>query len=324
MDLDASGQTTEPARTRWLRVPGILRLLWAAIRAWYDDGVSRLGASLAYYTLFALAPMLLIAIAVAGAVFGQEAAQGQIVGEIDQLIGTDGAQAVQSLLAGANKARTGSVLATVIGGLAILISATGAFLELQTSLNSIWRVQPKPGVRIKTYFKNRARSFALVLGIGFLLLVSLVVSAALAALGKWLSSSSAMPVLWDVVNLGVSLTVITTLFMLLYRFLPDVKLRWRDVAVGALVTAVLFTIGKELIGLYIGHSTTASSYGAAGSVIVLLLWVYYSSQIVLLGAEFTRVYARQTGAKPKPEAFAEKEPAGAKKAPGDPRGSRPP
>jgi membrane protein len=281
--------------------------------------VPRFGASLSYYTLFALAPMLIIAIAVAGAVFGEEAVRGQIVGQIDQLLGTEGARAVQSLLAGARHARSG-VLATVIGGLTLLLSATGAFLELQTALNAIWRVQLKPGRRIKTYLKNRARSFALVLGIGFLLLVSLVVSAALAALGKWLSASSATPLLWSAVNLAVSLAVITTLFMLLYRFLPDVKLRWRDVSIGAFVTAVLFTIGKELIGLYIGHSTTASSYGAAGSILVLLLWVYYSSQIVLFGAEFTRVYARETGAKPQPEPFAEKEPAGAKTTPGVARG----
>lgn len=291
-----------------MRAPVFLRMFGTALAAWWDDNVPRLGASLAYYTLFAIAPVLLVAIAIAGAVFGAEAVRGQIVGQIDQLVGREGARAVQALLIGASQ-RKGGIIATVAGGITFLFAATGAFLELQAALNTIWRVKPRPGVNIKGFLLDRLRSFGLVVAIGFLLLVSLAVSAALAALAGWLDRRApGLPVLWSVVNVLVSLGVITALFTLLYRFLPDVRLRWRDVAVGAFATAILFTIGKQLIGLYLGQSSTASSYGAAGSVVVLLLWVYYSSQIVLLGAEFTRVYTRHEGSKPQPESFAEKAP----------------
>lgn len=275
-----------------------------ALRAWWDDNVPRLGASLAYYTLFAIAPVLLVAIAIAGVVFGPEAVRGEIVGQLDGLVGRDGAQAIQTLLEGASQKQAG-MLATVFGSITFVLAATGAFLELQAALNTIWRVKPNPDANWKSFVKDRLRSFGLVVAIGFLLLVSLAVSAALAALGGWLDRTSpGMPAVWNVVNLVVSLAVITALFALLYFFLPDVRLRWRDVIVGAFVTAVLFTIGKQLIGFYLGHSTTASTYGAAGSIIVLLLWVYYSAQVILLGAEFTRVYAERHGPRPQPEPFA--------------------
>ncbi len=286
----------------------------SALRASWDDNVPRLGASLAYYTLFAIAPVLLVAIAIAGLAFGAEAVRGEIVGQIDQLVGREGAQAVQSLLEGASQRRAGH-LATIVGSVTLVLAATGAFLELQTALNTIWRVKPNPNNdTFKAFVMDRVRSFGLVVAIGFLLLVSLAVSAALAALGTWLDRiSPGMPVVWNAVNVIVSLAVITALFTLLYSFLPDVKLRWRDVVVGAFVTAVLFSIGKQLIGLYLGQSTTASTYGAAGSVIVLLLWVYYSSQVVLLGAEFTRIYTHHEGRRPRPETFATKDPAAPKK-----------
>ena len=289
----------------------------SALRASWDDNVPRLGASLAYYTLFAIAPVLLVAIAIAGLAFGAEAVRGEIVGQIDQLVGREGAQAVQSLLEGASQRRAGH-LATILGSVTLMLAATGAFLELQTALNTIWRVKPNPNnVTFRAFVMDRVRSFGLVVAIGFLLLVSLAVSAALAALGTWLDRvSPGMPLVWNAVNVIVSLAVITALFTLLYLFLPDVKLRCRDVVVGAFVTAVLFTIGKQLIGLYLGRSTTASTYGAAGSVIVLLLWVYYSSQVVLLGAEFTRIYTHHEGRRPRPEPFATKDPAAPKKATG--------
>ena len=214
---------------------------------------------------------------------------------------------MQSLLEGASQRREG-VFATVLGSIAFVVAATGAFLELQAALNTIWRVKPNPGAHFKAFLIDRLRSFGLVVAVGFLLLVSLAVTAALAALSGWLARRSpSIPVVWSTVNVLASLTVTTVLFALLYRFLPDVRLHWRDVMTGALVTAVLFTIGQQLIGLYLGQSSVASSYGATGSVMILLLWVYYSCQILLFGAEFTRVYTQRHGVRPHPESFAKKD-----------------
>jgi membrane protein len=282
----------------------MLTIFWTASRAWWDDDAIRLGASLAYYTLFALAPILLVATAVAGLVFGAEAARGQIVGQLDQLVGPDGARAMQSLLEGASRRRAG-MLATVVGSITFLVAAMGAFLELQAALDTIWRVKPNPRANLRAFVVDRLRSFGLVVAIGFLLTVSLAVTAALAAFNTWLAHRSPdMPLVWSGVNALASVVVTTALFALLYRFLPDVRLRWRDVTTGACVTAVLFTIGQQLIGLYLGQSSVSSSYGAAGSVMILLLWVYYSCQILLFGAEFTRVYAQRHGADARPESFA--------------------
>lgn len=291
-----------------MRVALFLRLFGDAAHAWWNDDAPRLGASLAYYTLFAIAPILLVATAIAGAAFGEDAVRGEIVGQLESLLGREGALAVQSLLEGAGQRRAGTI-ATVIGGVTFLVAATGAFLELQVALNAIWRVKVKEGVNLKAFLLDRVRSFGLVVAVGFLLMVSLAVTAALAALNQWLSRlSPEMPVVWSAIGLLVSLVVTTGLFAMLFRFLPDVRLHWRDVTTGALVTAVLFAIGQQLIGLYLGQSSMASAYGAAGSMMVLLLWVYYSCQILLFGAEFTRVYAQQRGVKPKPESFAEKDP----------------
>lgn len=314
MDASETTHTASEGRERADRDRGtvtgrtVLRLFGAVLAAWWNDNVPRLGASLSYYTLFAIAPVMLVAIAIAGLVFGAEAVRGEIVGQLDELVGREGAQAVQALLAGARREDAG-VVATIIGSVTFVLAATGAFLELQAALNTIWRVKPRPNVDVRAFFTDRLRSFGLVVAVGFLLLVSLAVSAALAALGKWVGHAAPdLPTIWNAVNVLVSLAVVTTLFALVYRFLPDVHLRWRDVAMGAFVTAVLFTVGKQAIGLYLGRSSTSSSYGAAGSVIVLLLWVYYSSQIVLLGAEFTRVYAERSGVHPPPQSFAEEDP----------------
>ena len=292
-----------------MRVSLMITLFKRATWAWWEDNCLRLGASLAYYTLFAIAPVLLVAIAIAGLAFGAEAVRGELTGQLRSLIGRDGAEAVQALLEGASRRQSG-VFATVVGAVTFIFAATGAFLELQTVLNTIWRVKPNPDAATLTAFiRDRVRSFGLVLAIGFLLLVSLAVSAALAAASAWIDRRApGVPLLWQSINAVVALGVITTLFALLYRFLPDVDLEWRDVAMGALVTAVLFTIGKQAIGLYLGQSSTASSYGAAGSVMVLLLWVYYSTQILLLGAEFTRMYAEHEGYPPPPQSFAEPDP----------------
>ncbi len=291
-----------------MRAPALLRMFRSALKAWWDDDAPRLGASLAYYTLFAIAPILLVATAIAGMVFGAEAVRGEIVGQLDHLIGREGARAVQSLLEGASLRRTG-ILATVVGSITFLVAATGAFLELQSALNTIWRVKPNPGTNFKAFVLDRVRSFGLVVAIGFLLLVSLTVTAALTALNTWLFSlSPANALLSNIVNTLLSIVVTTGLFALLFRFLPDVRLRWRDVTTGAMVTAILFTIGQQVIGLYLGQSTIASSYGAAGSMMILLLWVYYSCQILLFGAEFTRVWAARHGVRVKPELFAVKDP----------------
>ena len=285
----------------------IVRLLWLALVAWWNDNALRLGASVAYYTLFAIAPILLVAIAVAGSLFGAEAVRGEIVGQIDQLVGTEGGKAVQALLQGATR-KDENILAATIGGITFVLAACGAFLELQAALDAIWRVKPAPDEgQLKAFFLDRLRSFGLVVAIGFLLLVSLAVNAALAAFATWLETwAPAIPVILYALNFLLSVAVTATLFGLLFKFLPDVELKWRDVATGATVTALLFSIGKHIIGLYLGQSSTTSSYGAAGSVIVLLLWVYYSCQIVLIGAEFTRLYSDRVRGPVPVSDFAEK------------------
>jgi membrane protein len=274
-------------------------LMWTifvrSLRAWYDDNVPRLGASVAYYTLFAVGPVLLIVIGVAGVAFGAESVRSQVVLQLQGLVGEQGAQAIEALLRAAAPRESG-IVATAVGLVTLVLAATGAFLELQAAFDTIWRVKPAPSGNIRAFLMTRLRSFGLVVTIGFLLLVSLAVSAALAALQGWLDQlTPGLGYMWSVVNLVVSFAIISALFASLFRFLPDVELQWRDVIAGAIMTAVLFTIGKQLIGWYLGQSATTSAYGAAGSVIVLLLWVYYSAQIVLVGAEFTRLYAEHRG-----------------------------
>lgn len=269
----------------------VVRVLGRAFLAFWADNGMRLGASVAYYTLFALAPILLIVIAVAGMVFGAEAVRGEVVSQIDHLIGRDGAETVQAMLQGAARDRS-TWLATTIGMATLVLASCGAFLELQAAFNTIWRATDTAQSRVKDFFLDRLRSFGMVVAIGFLLLVSLAVSAALGAFADWLNRiAPGAPVLLGVLNFLTSLAVTTGLFALLFRFLPDARVAWRDAAAGGLMTAGLFTVGKHVIGFYLGQSATASAYGAAGSVILLLLWVYYSSQIVLLGAEFTRLWA---------------------------------
>jgi membrane protein len=266
------------------------------LAGWWDDDVPRLGASLAYYTLFALAPVLVIAIGIGGLVFGAEAVRGEIVGQIQGLIGREGAAAVQGMLEGASRP-SASIAATVVGIFTFFIGATGAFLELQTALNTIWHVEMKPtGSYWRALIMQRIISFGLVVALGFLMVTSLLVSAALAAAHRYMGNAfPGVFVLWEALNVIVSLGVVTLLFAMIYKVLPDVKLAWRDVWLGALVTAGLFTLGKLLIGLYLGTTSVASTYGAAGSVIVVLVWVYYSAQVILLGAEFTRAWVNQFG-----------------------------
>jgi len=262
----------------------------AAIK-WNADDCLTLGAALAYYTVFSLAPILVIVIAVAGAVFGQEAAQGEIVSQIRGLAGEEGATAIQSLVESAGRQGAGG-RATLIGLLVLLFGSTSAFSQLQGALNRIWEVEPAAHAGVWDMIRARFLSFAAVLGTGFLLSVSLVLSAAVAAFGRygwgWVPAIGPMLELADFLG---SMVVHTLLFAMIFKLLPDAAIRWREVWLGAGVTAGLFFVGKLVIGLYLGTSEVGAAYGAAGWVILILAWVYYSAQIVLFGAEFTRAYA---------------------------------
>jgi membrane protein len=277
-----------------------LHMVWTLVRdtvsAWLDDDVPSLGAALAYYTLFSIAPLLLIVLALAGAVFGDEAARGGLIGELRGLMGDDGARAIEALLASVD--RDGNSLTATLGGsLALLIGATSVFAELQGAMDRIWRVPagaPQSGVW--SWLRRRLLSVGLILGVGFLLMVSLVASASLAALSRWWTSLLGSG---DAVARGVdvmlSFALITLAFAGIFKWMPRLRLQWRDVWVGAAVTALLFTLGKQLIGSYIGSSGVTSAFGAAASLMAMVIWVYYSAQIFLLGVEFTGVWARRFG-----------------------------
>jgi len=270
-------------------------MLKETFRAWSDDKGPRLGAALAYYSAFSLAPLLLIAMAVAGLFFGRDAAQGKIAEQIQGLIGRDAAQAVQSMVKNSRHAGTG-FFASVIGLVMLVLGASGVFAELQDSLNTIWKVEPRPKLKFLHAIRQRFLDFGMVFAIGFLLLISLVISAALSVVGHFISPfPSGYLFLLHLLEAVVSAAVITALFAAIFKFLPDAPVAWKDVWVGAGLTAVLFTLGKFLIGLYLGHSSIASSYGAAGSLMVALVWVYYSAQILFFGAEFTKVHAERSG-----------------------------
>ena len=261
-----------------------------------EDQPFQLASSLSYYALFSLAPLLIIAIAVAGLVFGREAAQNQIVETLQGMIGQDSAKAVQDMIQNAsNKPKTG-LISTAVGIVALLFGAGGVVGQLQTSINTIWGVAAKTGQGVWGFIRTRFLSFGMVLAIGFLLLVSLAITAFVAGLSEVMGSLfGGAKIIAHVLELVVSFGLVTLLFAMIYKFLPDVEIQWRDVWIGAALTSVLFTIGKFLIGLYLGTSGTTSTFGAAGSLITVLLWVFYSSLIFFLGAEFTQVYATNYG-----------------------------
>jgi membrane protein len=263
---------------------------------YFKDRCMKLGAALSFYTLFSLAPLLVISIALAGVVYGREAARGEVVEQIRTIIGRDGALIVQMALKNSRDVKSG-ILATAVGLALLLIGATVVFAELQDSLNMIWQVKARAARGlIKGLIIDRLVSFVMVMGVGALLLFSLLLSAVLAALGNLVSSSDLPTLPWlNRINFLVSLGVLFLLFAMIFKVLPDVRITWSDVWIGALVTSVLFVLGKHLIGLYLGISTLASTYGAAGSLVALLLWIYYSAQILFLGAEFTEVYAVKFG-----------------------------
>jgi membrane protein len=278
-------------------VSRLWKLLKTAMMAWVDDYASSMGAALAYYTLFSLAPLLLLVIAVAGLVFGADAARGHIVSQLSGLIGEEGAVAIQGLLKSASHPGQ-SVVASLISGVTLIIGATSIFGELQSDLDRIWRAPAATTSGIWGLLRTRLLSLGLVVSIGFLLLVSLVVSAMLSALGTWWASwFGGWAIVLQVVNQVVSFGITTLLFALMYRILPRVSIGWNDVWIGSVATALFFTLGKFVIGLYLGRAGVTSGFGAAGSIVVLLVWVYYSSQLFLLGAEFTSVYAHHHGSR---------------------------
>jgi membrane protein len=264
-----------------------------------DSALSR-GAAIAFYTVTSIAPVLLIVVAIAGLVFGREAAQNAISGQLTGLMGQQTADVLQAAIASA-AGKSSSILATMVGIATLVLTASGVFGEMQSALNAIWKTEPQ-ATTVSRLIQARAVSLGLVAALGFLLIVSLAVSAGLTAFGNYLDSI--MPIgrfILPVLNFVVSFALLAVLFAAIYKVLPDRPLEWRDVIFGAVVTAILFTIGKSLIGLYLGSSAIASSYGAAGGLIVLLLWVYYSVMIFLLGAEFTKTYANRHGSHPLPK-----------------------
>ncbi|HET7292942.1 MAG TPA: YihY/virulence factor BrkB family protein, partial [Vicinamibacteria bacterium] len=266
------------------------RILKQALAGWIEHNAPRLGAALAYYTAFSLGPLLVIAIAVAGFAFGEDAARRQIVGQVADLIGHEGASALERMVESAGEQKRGGIVATLLGAVVLLFGASGVFAELQDSLNTVWGVKPRPGRGLLGMIADRFLSFVMVLGVAFLLLVSLLVSAALAALGTLGASLLSESVL-QAVSTALSFAVITALFAAIFKVVPDVEVRWRDVWLGAAVTSLLFSLGKLAIGLYLGKAAVASAFGAAGSLVVILVWVYYSAQIVFFGAELTKAYA---------------------------------
>ena len=275
-------------------MPAIVPLIKQSFKDFNEDRAPMLGAALAYYTLFSIAPILVIATGVAGLVFGEQAVQGQLSAQLEEMIGPQGAGAVEMMLANMHQ-EGGSIIAIVVGAVTLVIGATTAFLQLQAALNTVWEVR-RQGGGIKGMLLQRVTGLGMVLGIGFLLMVSLIVSALLSGLQDQLDRI--LPggeTLWQGVNLLVSLGVFTVLFALIFRYLPDVEIEWRDVWFGGFVTALLFSIGKFAIGFYLGRGSVGSGYGAAGSLVVLMVWIYYSAQIVLFGAEITQANAKMKG-----------------------------
>jgi len=285
-----------------------LRFAWSLLtetyREWRDDRVPRLGAALAYYSIFSIAPLLVIAVALAGAIWGKAAVSDQLAVQLESLVGPQAALAIQDMITGISYSR-GGALATYVSLGALAFGASAVVMAIKDAMNTIWGVMEAPGRGWLRTVRDRLVSLAVVLSVGFLLLVSLILTAVLEFLSsyavQWLPFS--VPAA-QLIHLAVSLCIVTLLFAMIFKLLPDVHIAWRDVWFGAIITAVLFMTGKELIGLYLGRVSTGSAYGAVGSIGIVLLWAYYSSQILLLGAEFTQVYARRTGTRIEPKAGA--------------------
>ncbi len=272
-------------------------LVKATLSAYGGDNASRLGAAIPYYPVFALAPLLVLTISVAGLVYGQEAVRGQVVDQISGLVGENAAELIQSMLAAGSDKSMG-LLATSLGTITLLLGASSMFMELKSALNTIWKVQPKQAQGILQIVKDHLLAVVIALSMGFLLLVSMVASAAISGLTGFFQLYLPVPTLaLHAVDMALSVVVLTLAFAIIFKGLPDTRIAWSDIWAGAILTGVLFTIGKFAIGLYLGHAVPASSFGAAGALVLLLLWIYYSAQIFFLGAEFTRVYAKRHGSR---------------------------
>ena len=281
----------------------IFELFKESFKEWSEDKATRLGAALAYYTIFSIGPLLIIVIAIVSLVFSN--AEQQIVGQISSVVGPQGAETIKQTIENNNK-NGGSIIATVVGIVLLIMGAAGVFGQLKDALNTIWEVKLKPGQGILATLKDRFLSFTMVLGTGFLLLVSLVTSAVVAVLGNWLNSF--LPggeIVGQVINFVLLLAVLTLMFALLFKYLPDVKIAWKDVWLGAFITSLLFAIGQFALSLYITYGNVGSAFGAAASLVIILVWIYYSAQIFLLGAEFTQVYTNKYGSHVKPAENAE-------------------
>jgi membrane protein len=275
-------------------VRNTLTLFKNAYGEWSEHNVPRFGAALAYYSVFAIAPLLIIAIAVGGLIFGESAARSALKGELSETLGAPVAKAMQDILKSSNENPGEGVTATIFGFIVLLVGAGGVFAQLRDALDVIFEAPPEPNTGIWQTLRTQFFSVVMVLGSGFLLLVSLIINTVLSALGKWMSDSlPGSTQLWQVVNNVVSFAVVAGLFALIYRYVPNIRMNWRSVWIGAIVTALLFTLGKFVLGWYLSRAGTTSSYGAAASLVVILIWVYYASQIMLYGAAFTRVHAEQ-------------------------------
>jgi membrane protein len=281
-----------------------------AVKQWNADGATSRGASVAYYTMFSVAPLLLLVIALAGLFFGREAAQGAIIDEFKNLMGADAADALQHVVSATSSSGKG-IIATAISIVLLLVGATSVLAELQSALNQIWKAPPLKASGVWSWLRSRLLSLSLIGAAGFLFSVSLIMSAALTAVERWVSGGlPEIAILVEAVNLVLGFVLTALFFAAIYKILPDVPLKWTDVLVGSLVTAALFNIGKYAIALYVSTSHVASAYGAAGALIIVFVWVFYSTQIFLLGAEFTKVYSARNGsAHAKPAAQRAKRPA---------------
>lgn len=293
-----------------MNLPKIGKLLQETFKEWQEDKAARIAAALAYYTVFSISPLLVIAIAIAGAIFGQQAAQDEITSQLTQLAGEDIVKPILVTLKNISQPKIRGLASWISVGVLIL-GASGIFAQLQDALNTVWKVKPQPGQGILPFLRRRISSFLMVLAIGFLLILSLIISAVISTLRidavisilsryriDFLPGSA---ILWENIDFIVSLGLMTFLFCLMFKYVPDVKIAWKDVVVGSVITALLFLFGKFLLGLYLSGGSLGSAYGAAGSLIVFLAWVYYSAQIVLLGAEFTQVYTQMYGSKIRPK-----------------------
>ncbi|MGL5081646.1 MAG: YihY/virulence factor BrkB family protein [Microcoleaceae cyanobacterium] len=287
-----------------LKLSVLWKLLRDAFAEWQRDRASMLAAALSYYMIFSIAPLLILVMVSLGAVVGEKMAQDEVMNQLEKLVGDQAAQAIQDIVQGQFR-RNAGIQASVIAIATMVFGATNVFVQLKAALNMVWGVEPKPGRPVKGFVKARILSILMVLGIGLILLLSLTLSSVLSGMGSWLEQWLVLSkTFWSLIDFFVSIGLITLLFGQIYRLLPDVQIAWKNVSVGALITALLFTVGKSIISWYLGHSTVTSVYGAAGSLVVFLLWVFYSTQIFLFGAEFTKVWSRHQGSQIRPDKHA--------------------